>query len=843
MQWKRSFWRFSAILLLTGLITPCHAQELGELQWEELPLAGEFPDSPTVSLLIVESTVPGLGFSSRRPVSGILKYDNPEPGIYHVILAPGVDHITINVKGYLPLDLGRYNYKPKGARKIKVTAKRIVEGEGTLEIRSTPPGASISLNDVMIAEKTPVMLPKRKTGGYRIVLSGVDGYAEVETTAVVRKNETTTMQVALARMVAGLRIASDPPGATVYWNGDEIGRTPLNRQDLRPGEGVITCVLKDYITANIGARLEAGKTREENVILVRETGRIKVESLDGTEIELDGTSVGQVSAGELLLEKIPTGSHRLHASLAGYKDAETTVTVEAERTAQVTLNPIVIPGSIFVTSTPSGARILLDGRTMGIRTPGKLEQVDPGPHRVSLQLPGFTGEAKSVTVEAAKTTTVDIVLREQQGGTNLTKFALPEGVLGEEFIEPTLQRIKELKLAINEAEQNLESRIQEEVAALHQTDPDFAPKDPFESSSEYESRKKRAEEKERQLRGRLQSDVAADLKEELDSLKTVEYATTALELNLDPQMYDADRELWPIAITYKDNTIDDTLKLSGQKARQLYNNRDNMRITGYLKIDGGETYLSRIELRDNTIDFVFYLGDIDFIQGLPRGMNFVEIPAGVFIMGSPSSEKGHSYSESPQHKITLNSYYMMTTEVTQAQWKAVMGNNPSKYKGNDRPIERVSWNDVQEFIRKLNDRDPGKGYRLPTEAEWEYACRAGTISSYYSGEKQFTLYRVGWYRNNSGGRTHQVGQKLPNAWGLYDMHGNVWEWCADTYHEDYNGAPTDGSAWLDPFSTTRVLRGGSWYRFSKSCRSANRSKSEQMRKGSEIGFRLVCRNP
>ncbi|MBC8277088.1 MAG: SUMF1/EgtB/PvdO family nonheme iron enzyme, partial [FCB group bacterium] len=194
------------------------------------------------------------------------------------------------------------------------------------------------------------------------------------------------------------------------------------------------------------------------------------------------------------------------------------------------------------------------------------------------------------------------------------------------------------------------------------------------------------------------------------------------------------------------------------------------------------------------------------------GMTFVKIPGGSFRMGSNESK-----DEKPVHSVSIKPFYMMTTEVTQKMWKELMGSNPSHFKGDNLPVEKVSWNDCQKFIEKLNQRDPGKGYRLPTEAEWEYACRAGTTTKYYSGNSESDLKRAGWYSGNSGKKTHIVGQKSPNSWGLYDMSGNVWEWCTDWYHNSYSGAPTDGSAWISPSSTYRVLRGGSWYYFAFCC--------------------------
>ena len=255
----------------------------------------------------------------------------------------------------------------------------------------------------------------------------------------------------------------------------------------------------------------------------------------------------------------------------------------------------------------------------------------------------------------------------------------------------------------------------------------------------------------------------------------------------------------------------------------------------------------------------------------PRtGMEFVWIPAGRFMMGSPENEKGRSNNESPQHEVTFKEgFWMGTYPVTQAEWQKIMGKNPSRFKGERRPVECVSWDDCQEFLKKLNDTHPlplprgeqrgiplsggagvgspllgGAGggllFRLPSEAEWEYACRAGTQTAYSFGDDPAQLGDYAWYSENSGGETHSVGQKKPNAFGLYDMHGNVWEWC-DTWHENYTGAPTDGSAWESGDADLRVLRGGSWYSNARYLRCAVRSGNVRLNRWYYIrGFRLVC---
>jgi formylglycine-generating enzyme required for sulfatase activity len=172
----------------------------------------------------------------------------------------------------------------------------------------------------------------------------------------------------------------------------------------------------------------------------------------------------------------------------------------------------------------------------------------------------------------------------------------------------------------------------------------------------------------------------------------------------------------------------------------------------------------------------------------------------------------------------------------------VMGTNPSNFTGDpNRPVENVSWNDCQEFITRINDFDLSYTYRLPSEAEWEYACRAGTTTRYYWGNdpNSTEIDQYAWYTDNSNSTTHPVGQKLPNAWGLYDMSGNVREWSEDWYHESYSGATTDGSAWVSPSGSFRVIRGGGWRSGAGYCRSAFRGRLRSDGGYSFLGFCLA----
>jgi formylglycine-generating enzyme required for sulfatase activity len=212
---------------------------------------------------------------------------------------------------------------------------------------------------------------------------------------------------------------------------------------------------------------------------------------------------------------------------------------------------------------------------------------------------------------------------------------------------------------------------------------------------------------------------------------------------------------------------------------------------------------------------------------------FIQIQAGSFQIGSSTG----AADEQPVHPVIITRpFYLQKTELTQGQWNAVMGENPSHFDdcGESCPVEMVSWDDIQEFLRRLNEMDPGMGYRLPTEAEWEYAARAGTGGDYGGTGRQDDM---GWYFGN---QTHPVGQKQPNAWGLYDMHGNVWEWVQDRYSKTYYGESTTSDP-LGPATGTgiRVLRGGAWNSGPGFTRSAIRFFSGPSARAINYGFRLA----
>ena len=227
---------------------------------------------------------------------------------------------------------------------------------------------------------------------------------------------------------------------------------------------------------------------------------------------------------------------------------------------------------------------------------------------------------------------------------------------------------------------------------------------------------------------------------------------------------------------------------------------------------------------------MFSIGNVRF--------EMVRVDGGTFTMGATSEQGSDAYSwEKPAHQVTLSSYYIGKTEVTQALWQAVMGSNPSICKGSNLPVECVSWEDCQTFIRKLNALT-GKNFRMPTEAEWEFAARGGNNSRGYKYSGSNTLSNVAWYDDIMGSQTHPVGTKAPNELGLYDMSGNVWEWCSDWYgsyssSSQYNPTgPNSGSR--------RVYRGGNWFKgYARICRVSDRGSDTPTYLRDVLGLRLA----
>jgi formylglycine-generating enzyme required for sulfatase activity len=454
---------------------------------------------------------------------------------------------------------------------------------------------------------------------------------------------------------------------------------------------------------------------------------------------------------------------------------------------KVRLNLVLKPdfGTLQISSIPEGgAEILLDGLKLGKTTPNTIVEVPKGEHTITLTHEWYETISQKVVVEAGKTQTINLSMKPT-------------------FAELTVNAKADEELYINNV---------------------------LKGKGKYT--------------GRLAPGVY------LVELRKPSHKPASKQITLQPGDVETLILLpTPIFSTLKveSTPMDAAIFLNGKAYGSTPNIIRELLIGEYdmeLRLAGYKTAKKKISLKEGSMLEVNETLSVavekkiesPIIQKIEDDMVLVE--GGTFTMGY-TVEQGSDYydDEKPAHRVTLSGFYISKYEVTQAQWREVMGSNPSYFKNCDNcPVEQVSWNEVQEFIRKLNQMT-GKNYRLPTEAEWEYAARGGNKSRGYKYSGSNNIDQVAWHNGNSGRKTHPIGQKQPNELGLFDMSGNVWEWCSD-WSGAYGSAsqtnpkgPTSGSS--------RVNRGGSWFNFSQLCRVSLRSSRAPGNRDSFLGFRVV----
>ena len=525
----------------------------------------------------------------------------------------------------------------------------------------------------------------------------------------------------------------------------------------------------------------------------------------GADVHIDETRVGNTPLSEIPVE---TGAHRIVVKKDDRK-FEKIVTLEAGQSVSIDAYlppPAPRPGHLYVDSSPEGSQIRLLNIEDSYRQGMKLK---PGRYHVEVSKPGHDTKTEWITLSAGEDKYIAIRLAGKyvpppapQTG-NLYVDSSPEGsqirLLN---IDEPYQRGMKLK----------SSRYHVEVSKPgHETKTEWITLSAGEDKYiDIRLAEKTAPPSDPQL-GRLYVDAYPE-------------GTDVKLLNIE-EPYKRGMELKPGSYNVE-------LSKKGYETTKEW-----------IPLSAGEDKYINIRLAEKSAPAP-EMKPAGLILTNSIGMSFAPIPKGTFMMGSPSQEPGRD-SDEIEHSVTISrSFYLQTTEVTQRQWKAIMGNNPSRFKGNDRPVERVSWNGAQKFIRKLNLKEGTDKYRLPTEAEWEYACRAKTTTPFYTGDCVSTDQAnydgrdpamnctKGKYRK----KTSEAGSFSPNPWGLYDMHGNVWEWCQDWYGGYITTHVTDPAG---PSGSFRVLRGGSLSSVAKLMRSASRSSNKPFKGYDGNGFRIV----
>ncbi len=574
-------------------------------------------------------------------------------------------------------------------------------------------------------------------------------------------------------------------------NCDEVGLMKgIEIISARFGAGVSASVpvITGGGTVSHGLKLDRGESIVNAV--TDETGIISIKTNpDGANIFINGKAVGKAPYQDVLM----VGRYVITARLnALYYDAAREIVLTSNG-GEVNLELLPAFGSLNITSTPSGAEVLIDGRPVGT-TPYVERQMKSGTYQVEVRMDLYRGAAEPVTVSDGKSTTKAFQLAADFGGIEVA--STPSGAAitidGQNTGKVTPASFSRLASGLHVVTLDLEAY------------------------------------------GRR-----------VENVRVSAGSTERVSVQLEPKL----GLLQVLTESHDGRPCDGTLLIDGRQVGQTPYKGNVLATTHRLEARcGNQSKTEEVAVEHNAN----VIRRIRMDNPTPDG--FVLIPAGSFMMGSPNNESDRSSDEGPQTRVTISRPFLMkTTEVTQGEWKSVMGSNPSYFSkcGDNCPVEQVSWFDAVEYCNGLSSREgfehcyeingqnvrfkglSCKGYRLPTEAEWEYAARAGSTGARYGD-----IDAIAWYDDNSGNTTHPGGRKSPNAWGLYDMLGNVWEWCWDWYTDKYAGGsvmdPTGSS-----LGSTRVIRGGSWVSFARRVRAANRNYFVPGSRYNVLGLRVV----
>jgi formylglycine-generating enzyme required for sulfatase activity len=569
-------------------------------------------------------------------------------------------------------------------------------------------------------------------------------------------------------------------------------------------------------------------------------GVLKVRSRPGrAKIFLDGNPMGRTP---LNIKAISVGGYQLTASHPYCEDYSTAITIEKDLVSKIDVRLTRGKGRITLITSPKNISFRLDGRRISERTPVTLPEVIAGMHTISAAVDGYYPKEIKVEVMPNQIARADLSLEKWKPGKLLVK-TIPEGALirilnikrpfsqgmlldpGRYEIEVSAQNyLKKQQWVTLSGEPEKQCSL--ELTALGIIDASSVP----EGASVY-----------------LDGKPVGVTPCRIPGLAKGTYTLSFEKTNFMP--------LRKKVIVRIGRIQEENVRMMSVRDYRLYEKH----------LQGGQTALAKGDKANAVQAFKSALAlkpqDSAALKGLETtdrlpnhgdtftnhlGMEFIYIAPGSFSMGSPSTEPGRDPDER-HHKVTLTKgYWLQATEVTQGQWQELMGNNPSRFNGagKDFPVENISYGDVQKFIGRLNDATAPEKYRLPTEAEWEYGARGGSSKAFANGDisdlgcgKGGKLKKIAWYCGTAGERPHAVGQKQPNAWGLYDMHGNVWEWCGDWYGAYPFGEVIDAKGPVD--GKYRISRGGSWYDGAGLCRSAYRGRFSPGRRNGDLGFRLV----
>ena len=566
-------------------------------------------------------------------------------------------------------------------------------------------------------------------------------------------------------------------------------------------------------------RLKSGK--EYKMEIVTGTVRIEVEQAkiqtgwlvfnsvpEGADIYLAENGGEEKHIGTTPMnKKMPYGTYNYRAKRYKYHDDVGIARVDKTRVIMdLKLKPAF--GSVSVSSQPQGAKVFLDGEDTGKVTPCTIGEIASGRCDIRLQLKDYAPASQSVTVTDGMTASVNVTLEAR-------------------FAHVTINSLPGAAIKVNGAEVGSGSYSNNMAEGIYDIEASLAGHRPVTKQIEViVGVPQTIELRPTPIYGML--DVNSNPMGANITINGKSYGDTPTSIeNLLVGDYDVVLTKPGYASVSQRVTVSENASASVDVKMQKGEMKNS-------QIDESALSVSAINLTPNWSASVTP-SQRAVLEKLIA--NMVKVEGSTFTMGATPEQGNDAYEyERPAHQVTLSDYYIGRYEVTQKEWQAVMGDNPSKFYGDNLPVENVSWNDCQDFINKLNQLT-GLKFRLPTEAQWEYAARGGKQSKGYKYSGSDKIRDVAWYYGNSGIKTHKVGTKHPNELGIYDMSGNVWEWCGDCYYSYSSSAQTNPTG---PSSgSARVLRGGGWYSYARGCRVSNRGRNFPSSRYNGSGFRVV----
>ncbi len=651
-----------------------------------------------------------------------------------------------------------------------------------------------------------------------------------------------------------LAVSTEPNEADVYVDGKHYGKTMTVITDLAEGSHTLKLEKQGYVTLTKSINIVEGETLKLNETLQTVSSQktfliVKADQPDAR-IYIDDNLKNTGEHAESVIIGT-THTYKIECNL--YHTETGTVTVNDKMTVNKTLRPAF--GYINISTSPEqGAKVFVDGDYIGI-SPVKTDKLKSGSHTVMVMKDMYKMKEQSFTVTDGQTTNANLTM-----AANFVTLTINTDADSDIYVDEEYKGRGRWTGRVSEGLHNLEARKQNHrssrisvdlILGENKTITIEAPK-PISGSVEINSSPMEANI---YIDGKSYGTTPNYINEILIGTHTLKLEkqgcasiTKTVTIKENETLTVNEKLQTGKEITIKTDKSGDKVYVDDNYvglspvttslafgSHNIKAERDGKTVSKNIEVSHVETH-GRVSSDKEEYMLAFSSNETFTVNGVSFTM--IKVEGGTFSMGATSEQGSDADSdEKPVHSVTLSDYYIGETEVTQELWEAVMGTNPSGFKGSQKPVEGVSWNDCKEFITKLN-RLTGKKFRLPTEAEWEYAARGGNKSKGYKYSGSNTIGNVAWYRDNSSKTTHNVKTKSPNELGIYDMIGNVWEWCEDWYDSYSSGSQTNPTG---PSSGSyRVFRGGCWYNYAASCRVSDRYFASPGRRYGDLGFRVVC---